>query len=205
MSQNQKRNKIIVLVGVILLIVFFIWVIQKYPKQKQSSLLSPYQEKIRILNSECSTFNNLFVNVCRYSPLKKAVVSNDFNIGDLIMVQINPQVLFQNQDLYGDITNKLGNKFNLCFNIQPSLEEQQFLSTTNLISFVDGYQCLPALTFQTNKTINFTGYVPSPIKDSKLSIQIWSASDELINSKSKNHFNTKDAQLLFVFSYNINK
>jgi len=202
---NQKRNKIIVLIALILLIVFFIWVIQRYLKQKPSPLLSPYQEKLKILNDECFTFNSLFVNTCRYSPLKKAVSSNDFNAGDLIIVKINPQALFQNQDLYGDITNKLGNKFNLCFNIQPSLEEQQFLSTADLISFADGYKCLLALTPETNKTINFTGYVPSPIGESKLLIKIWSAPDDLINSKSKNYFNTKDAQLLFILSYNINQ
>ena len=96
---SQKTNKIIVLIALILLIVFFIWVIQRYSKQKPSSLLSPYQEKLKILNDECFTFNSLFVNACRYSSLKKAVSSNDFNAGDLIIVKINPQALFQNPDL----------------------------------------------------------------------------------------------------------
>lgn len=211
---SQKRNKIIVLVSVILVMICFVLGIKYYTKLgvfKKTTSITP----IDILNNDCLISDDYLISICSHSLLNKAIPLGNINFnpknpsalkpGDFIIIKLNPNALFNNSTLYTDVQNKLTQQSTLCFKVLPELEEQHFLPQKDLIIFSKSSFCLPNFNKNSNVVIAFTGYVPYPIGESKFSIQLWSTNIDNIKQiqKTNSPLNLSEATLLYVLNYDI--
>lgn len=209
---TQKTNKIIILIGIILIFALFYWAIKVY-KPKETFLpsveveISPEQEKMEVLKTECELPEEFLMNICRYSPLNKAMPittqkeiekNNEkttiavVNFGDLDIFKINLNQLITNES-YKDISSKLPENFQLCFRIQPLLEKIQIIPQQVFSLNSNDIFCTKLLSKYSLPQISFLGYIPYPQKENEeISISTYLVPQEIkltdSNSLNENFF-----------------
>jgi len=217
---SQKRNKIIVLVFLIFLLVICLggfWLIKK---QKYSSKILDFDQKVEILNQGCKIPNGGIFQICRYSLFQKAIPlmqlmniqQNNIQIsvpmvdensipaaGNLAILKLDLPLLLSLQKQ--KITN---NHFSLCFEISPAL---QLIKAAPLdkVSF-NSQQIVCTKTLEQNdlSQFNFIGTIIPIQKESDiqtLQITVWLVPSYLGGIKSITDFQTyrKDLNLIGIF------
>ena len=189
---NKKTNKIILFLGIILILVFFYWSLKVYQKQQKKVSgpveappieidLSTYEGKVQFLEKECDLPEGFLMNICRYSPLQKAMsITQNKEIernkekttisvvkfGDLDIFKIDLNQLVANEN-YKDLSEKLNDNFQLCFEISPQLEKIKVFPEKVFSFNSSNVFCSKLLSKYSLPQLSFIGYIPYPDQDNQ--------------------------------------
>jgi len=209
---TQKRNKIIILGGFLIFVFLIIIFSMTSPIAKWKNLNKTKElSKQEILERDCLVLKNSFVTICSYSVFNKVIPLGDIRFnskdpssllpGDLIVIKLNPGSLLNNSDTLKLLPEE--ERLNLCFSLNPELENQVINKFSKPAKIFNSYICIPQITKDSSDIISFIGYVPYPLKESRLGIEVRIVNNEIFANKLTNSNTIADSPVLFINSFNI--